>query len=220
MMNSQTAISLIALTKEMTDRGIFGGCNAVSFPDLIDLRNIFLTLFFDRSDATHLLLVDADMQFEPQLVGDMLLADKPLIGCIYPTKRLPMTWVGSSLDPPAEPEGGLLELEYIGCGVMLIRRDCIEKMIAADQVEIETDLTKTALAGLLKPQGANRLIKAFDKLTNSQGRYLSEDFSFCERHRKAGGKVYAVIDHQITHLGIMPFTARYSDLYERKEAAE
>jgi hypothetical protein len=219
-MNSQTAVSLIALTKELADRQIFGGCNAVSFPDLIDLRNIFLTLWFDRSDATHLLLVDADMQFEPQLVGDMLLADKPLVGCIYPKKRLPLSWVGSPLTPPAVPEDNLLELEYIGAGVMLIRRDAIEAMIAFGKVEIETDLTKTALAGLLEPQGAKRIIKGFDKLTNEEGRYLSEDFSFCHRYRQAGGKVYAVINHQVTHLGIYPFTGRYSDMYAMKEAAE
>lgn len=220
MMNSQTAVSLIALTKELADRQIFGGCNAVSFPDLIDLRNIFLTLWYDRSDASHLLLVDADMQFEPDLVGDMLLADKPLMGCLYPTKRPNGTWVGSSLTPPAEPEGNLLELEYLGAGVMLIRRDCVASMIAANQVEIETDLTKTGLSGLLKPQGANRIIKGFDKTTTDEGRYLSEDFSFCHRHRKSGGKVYAVINHTLTHLGIYPFSGRYGDLYGVKEAAE
>lgn len=219
-MNSQTAVSLIALTKEMVDRQIFGGCNAVSFPDLIDLRNIFLTLWYDRSDATHLLFVDADMQFEPDLVGDMLRADKPLVGCIYPKKRLPLAWVGSPLEPPAEPENGLLEVEYLGAGVMLIRRDCVDAMITAGTVGIETDLRKTALAGLLEPHGANRIILGFDKTVTDQDRKLSEDFSFCHRHRQAGGKVYAVINHTVTHLGVMPFTARYSDMFGMKEAVE
>ncbi len=219
MMNSQTAVSLVALTKEMADQKIFGGCNAVSFPDLVDLRNIFLTLWFDCSDATHLLFVDADMQFEPSLVADMLNANVPLIGAIYPTKRLPMTWVGSPIDPPAEPDAnGILELEYIGAGVMLIRRDCVEAMIAANTVEIEPDLTKTGLRPILEGQGASRVIKGFDKTKTESGRYLSEDYSFCERHRQAGGKVYAAINHQLTHLGIMPFTANYGDLYKMKDA--
>lgn len=217
-MSSQTAVSLIALTKEMADRQIFGGCNAVSFPDLVDLRNIFLTLWYDRSDATHLLFVDADMQFEPALIGGMLLADKPLVGCIYPKKRLPLAWVGSPLDPPAQPSGGLLEVEYLGAGVMLIRRDCVDAMIAADSVSIEIDLRKTALAGLLEPHGATRIIQAFDKTVTADDRKLSEDFSFCHRYRQAGGKVYAAINHTITHLGVMPFTARYSDMYAAKDA--
>lgn len=160
------------------------------------------------------------MQFEPELVRDMLQADKQLIGAIYPKKRLPMDWVGSALVPPAQPENGILELEGLGCGVMLIRRDCIENMIEAKAVEINTDLTGTALNSLLEPHGVKRIIRAFDKITTPEGRKLSEDFSFCFRHRKAGGKVYAAIDHMICHLGVYPFTARYGNMYLAKEAAE
>jgi len=95
----------------------------MSFPDIVDLRNVFTSIWFDGLKASHLLFVDADMQFEPELVFDMLVADKPLIGAIYPRKKYPLSWVGSPIDPPAEPDGGLLELESMGCGVMMIRRD-------------------------------------------------------------------------------------------------
>lgn len=218
--NAQTTASLVALTKELAERKMFGGFSVLSFPDIVDLRNVFLSVFFDALDATHMLFVDADMQFEPELVRDMLNADKPLIGAIYPKKRLPMDWVGSALVPPAEPENGLLELQGLGCGVMLIRRDCIEGMIESGQVEIDTNLSGTALNGLLEPHGVKRIIRAFDKITTDDGRKLSEDFSFCRRHRNSGGKVYAAIDHQLTHLGVYPFSARYSDMYAMKQAAE
>jgi hypothetical protein len=218
--NSETTASLVALTKEMTEAGIFGGFSALSFPDIVDLRNVFLSVWYDALDATHMLFVDADMQFEPALIRDMLNADKPLIGSIYPKKRLPMDWVGSALVPPAEPEGGLLELQGLGCGTMLIRRDCIDNMIEAGTVEIDTDLSGTALNSLLEPHGVKRIIRAFDKITTPDKRKLSEDFSLCYRHRKAGGKVYAAINHQITHLGVYPFSARYGDMYAMKEAAE
>lgn len=218
--NAQTTASLVALTKELAERGIFGGFSVLSFPDIVDLRNVFLSVFFDALDATHMLFVDADMQFEPELVRDMLNADKPLIGAIYPKKRLPMDWVGSALVPPAEPENGLLELQGLGCGVMLIRRDCIEGMIQSGQSEVDTNLSGTALNGLLEPHGVKRIIRAFDKITTEDGRKLSEDFSFCWRHRQAGGRVYAAIEHQLTHLGVYPFSARYSDMYAMKEAAE
>lgn len=218
--NSQTTTSLVALTKELSERGIFGGFSALSFPDLVDLRNVFLSVFYEALDATHMLFVDADMQFEPELVRDMLLADKPLVGCLYRTKRLPGSWVGSALTPEKLPEGNLLELEGIGCGVMLIRRDCIANMIEAGMVEVQTDLRGTALVNLLEPHGVKRLIRGFDKVVTSDGRHLSEDFSFCHRQRSAGGKVYAVINHTIAHLGLYPFAGRYSDMYVAKEAAE
>lgn len=215
IVNSQTTASLIALTRELAARGMFGGFATLSFPDIVDLRNVFTSIWMDGVKASHMLFVDADMAFEPELVLDMLLADKPLIGAIYPRKKMPLSWVGSPINPPAEPEGNLLELESLGCGVMLIRRDCIENMIEKGTCEVETDLTGTSLTGLLEPHGVKRLIKAFDKcVTEDERKYkLSEDYSFCYRHRKAGGKVYACINHTLTHLGIHAFSARYSDMY-------
>lgn len=213
--HSQTTTSLIALTRELTHRGMFGGFASCSWPDIVDIRNVFTSIWFDAIDASHMLFVDADMQFEPDLVLDMLLADKPLIGALYPRKTFPLSWVGNRLDPPAEPEGNLLELEGLGCGVMLIRRDCIENMIEKGVCEVQTDFHGTSLKNLLEPQGVNRLIKAFEKLTtDDEKKYqLSEDFSFCYRHRKAGGKVYAAINHKLVHFGLHHFAAKYSDMY-------
>jgi len=214
-LQSQTAVSLVALTAELVHNNAFHSISAQSFPDIVDIRNIFLTLFYDKlPDATHMLFVDADMQFEPQLVVDMIHADKPLIGVLYPKKKLPISWVGSALPEPTEPEGNLLELEAIGCGVMLIRRDCIENMLAHDNVPIMHDLHNTGLAHMVDTP-FQRILRCFDKVIDEKGRHLSEDFSMCWRHRKSGGKVYAAIDHAITHIGPQQFTAKYSDLFER-----
>ena len=210
--NSQTTASVVALTKELAERGMFGGFSSISFPDIADLRNVYLTVWYDCLDASHILFVDADMQFEPSLVQDMLLADKPMVGCIYPKKRLPIAWVGSALSPPKEPEGNLLELEGIGFGVTLIRRDCVANMIATGNVEIDEDMGGSA-AEMVIAHGGKRMIRAFDLYRDGKRR-LSEDFSFCRRHRDAGGKVYAVTNHTIAHLGLYQFTARYSDMFK------
>ncbi len=217
-MHAQTTASLIALTKELVLRDMFGGFSSLSFPDIVDLRNVFLSIWFDGMTASHILMCDADMQWEPELIRDMLVADKPLIGSIYPRKRVPLSWVGSPLEPPAEPEGGLLELDSLGCGTMLIRRDCIENMIEKGTCEVRTDLAGSSLRGLLDPHGVTRMIRAFDKVTTEDEKRweLSEDYSFCYRHRKAGGRVYAAINHQLTHLGVHPFSGRYGDIYEAR----
>jgi len=208
-MNAQTAASLVALTKVLTECGIPVSFTAQSQPDIVDLRNAIATIWYECLDATHLLFVDADMQFEPDLVLDMLAADKPLIGAIYPKKRLPIEWVGSALTPPAEPEGNLLEVEGLGCGVMLIRRDCIDLIISSGNVEIDND-PKGVVGGLVRSMGATRALHLFDRI-NDDGRRLSEDLSFCKRVRDSGGKVYAIINHTVTHLGLFQYTARYSD---------
>lgn len=215
IINAQTTLSLVATVKELVIRDMFDGFSTQSFPDIGDLRNVFLSIWFETRKSSHLLFIDADMMWEPELIGDMIMADKQLIGAIYPRKSLPLSWVGSPLEPPAEPEGNLLELESLGCGAMLIRRDCIENMIEKGACEVQTDLAGTSLKGLLKPHGAHRLIRAFDRLVTDDEKHfhLSEDYSLCYRHRKAGGKVYAAINHQLTHLGIHPFSAKYSDMY-------
>jgi hypothetical protein len=45
---------------------------------------------------------------------------------------------------------------------------------------------------------------------------VSEDLSFCIRHRNAGGKVWAAIGHKISHVGPYDFAARYLDVVEQQ----
>lgn len=212
-MQAQTAVSLVALVAELAHNNAFHSILSNSFPDIVDCRNMYLSLWYDKLvDSSHMLFVDHDMQFEPQLIVEMLKADKPLIGCLYPHKRLPISWVGSALSSNPLPENGLLELEGVGCGVMLIRRDCVEKILAQGLCPVQNDKDKTGLLHMFDSP-MKRIIHAFDKVIDEKGRHLSEDFSFCWRHRKSGGKVYAAIDHAITHIGPQQFTAKYSDVY-------
>jgi len=43
------------------------------------------------------------------------------------------------------------------------------------------------------------------------GARLSEDYAFCHRWRQCGGTVYANVAHEISHVGLHRFAARYSD---------
>lgn len=217
--SAYTTQSLVALTKELSDRNWFGGFSTLSFPDLEDLRAMFLTVWFDRLEASHILFVDADMQFDPQLVIDMVEADKPLVGCIYPKRTLPIEWVGSAFPGQEQkPDNGFVEFEGIGFGVTLIRRDCVQAMLDAGSVEVRTNIARTSVGKLLNNQGCERIIRAFDKVQEGD-RELSEDFSFCWRHRQAGGKVWAATHHRITHIGNYGFAGRYGDVLEESAGA-
>lgn len=182
----------------------------MSYPDLEDLRAMFLTIFFDKIDASHILFVDADMMFEPELVLDMIDFDKPLVGCLYPKRTLPISWVGSALSGEQHIENGFLKVEGIGFGITLISRDCVQAMIDNGHTEIDEDLDAHTAGQMLKSQGVTRMIRAFDKI-KLPGRQLSEDFSFCERHRRSGGDVWAAIHHKVTHIGDYGFGAKYMD---------
>ena len=68
---------------------------AISYANVGEARNALLTHWFDKTDFTHLLFVDADMGFEPQLIADMLAFDKPIVGVIYAKRRVDLQKLAS-----------------------------------------------------------------------------------------------------------------------------
>ena len=171
---------------------------------------MFLTIWFDRLDATHILFVDHDMRFEPELVLDMVAFDKPLVGTLYPMKTLPVKWTTSGLEGEQVIDRGFLKVEGVGFGVTLIRRDCVQSMLDVPGLcEIETNLKRHSAGSMMEGQGCDRIIRAFDTV-NLPDRRLSEDFSFCWRYRQAGGDVWAATHHRVVHVGQYGYSGKYA----------
>src|SRR5215831_19278599 len=80
--------SMLTLTRVLQKRGIDFAFNAISYSEIAESRNFLLTHWYDKTDATHLLFVDADMGFPTELITDMLDFAKPLVGAIYPKRSL------------------------------------------------------------------------------------------------------------------------------------
>src|SRR5262245_57018205 len=78
--------SLLRLQRALERRNWTMRHMAISYAYVGEARNALMTHWYDKSDATHLLFIDADMGFEPQLIFDMIALDKPITGVIY-TKR-------------------------------------------------------------------------------------------------------------------------------------
>lgn len=205
---SQTTRSLMALAKALMATGREYYFGTQSFPDIAELRNIFLTIWFDRIDASHMLMVDSDMDFEPQLVLDMLAFNKPLVGCLYPKRTLPIEFVGRPLKGKPNTEGGFLEMEGVGFGVTLIRRDCVQTMLDSQEAVSDRRLDNHVYGPMLKEQGVVRIIKAFDNIETETGK-MAEDLSFCRRYRESGGQVWAATHHKVTHIGQYGFSGKF-----------
>ncbi len=81
------------------------------------MRNVFANLVMQDESFTHLLFVDADMGFSPSLVERMIGADKPLVGAIYPHRRLELEKFYALRDEIADPAvARLVAIEYINAG--------------------------------------------------------------------------------------------------------
>ena len=53
---------------------------SIAYADIVESRSFLLTHWYDKTDATHLLFIDADMGYEPQLIVDMVQLRKPVVG--------------------------------------------------------------------------------------------------------------------------------------------
>lgn len=208
---AETTRSLMDLAWSLNANGYDYCFMTQSYPDIVELRDMMLTLWYDRLvDTDHCLMVDADMAFEPQLVLDMLALEEPLVGCLYPKKTYPISYVGRP-QPGGAKRGGFIEMRDIGFGVTLIRRDCVRDMLDSRVAQSDSRIDAFTFGPMLREWGVNRLIKAFERVEVDTG-LMTEDYSFCARHRAAGGTVWAATHHKITHVGAHGYSGRFADV--------
>jgi hypothetical protein len=180
-------------------------------------RNTLADIFYNRTDYTHLLFLDADIQFMGEDIIKMLDYDKPLVGGVYPKKSI--NWekitelvnenneneltceniqaiVKNSVvilldDPVINLNDDFIETRYTGTGILLIQRIVLDKM----RESFPNDVYTVGETG-----GTTVFFRYFDTELKD-GIYLSEDYWFCDRWRQLGGKVYIYTKFRCRHWG-------------------
>lgn len=220
VITATTFLTTHAIRAHLGSKGIGGGISTLSFPDIAELRSMATTIWFDTMpSSSHILFIDADMGFAPELISDMLMFDEPLIGAIYPQRKLPLSWAGSGTGASVtQRRGDFMEVEGVGFGCTLISRACIQAMIDKYPELIDSRLHLHPAGETLRQTGTNRLLRFFEKMDIPERGIVSEDLSFCIRYRQAGGLVWAAIGHKISHVGPYDFAARYLDVIEQQAA--
>jgi len=172
--------SMFHLLPALARNGIGTAMSTISFPDIEVARNYLVTTFFDlKPDCTHMLIVDADMGFPPQLIADMLDLDVPVCGVAYPRKGiLPgggLSFIHGALDR-SEERNGFVRTDACGTGVMMIKREAIARMIETlPEIVDKTRFKTSAFADRFE-----RFLTPFTKV-RLEDRELSTDYSFCRR---------------------------------------
>lgn len=180
-------------------------------------RNTLVSSFLNETAATHMLFIDADISFEPDAVLRLLRSNKDVVGAMYPIKdydweqastapsssetypQAAMRYVGTPIPGrSAEWDGACSTAYYIGTGMMLIKRSVVEKMIAA-----YPELRYTGIHAFHRDKRPQLPQYALFEclIDNETGLYLSEDYAFCERWRRLGGKLWLDTEIQLTHTG-------------------
>ena len=162
-------------------------------PSVERARNI-LTASFLASPCTHILFCDTDIGFTPEQVDRITSHDVGVVGGLYPLKELsPIPKWCSNAHPTKPPvrADGLLQVSYIGTGFMCVRRDVFEKIIS----KIGQHLSYIP-AG--KTEGREY---AFWRQGVRDGRFLTEDWQFCQDVNELGGQIFADTQVILTHAG-------------------
>ena len=163
-------------------------------------RNTLTAKFLHTKESTHLMFIDADIGWEPWHLLVMLDAQKDVIGGLYPMKSLPIKWCVNGI--PGQPEPGpdqnLIEVSKTGTGFMLIKRDVFEKLDAHPATKpFKNDI---GLDPALDPY-----MKTYFDTAVREGRYYSEDWTFCENWRDIGGQVWVDKRVLLRHTGTYTF---------------
>lgn len=151
---------------------------------------------------THLIFIDVDIAFDETAVIKLLLANKDIVGGLYPKKGLPISYVVNGINNPKR-EDKLLQVKHIGTGFMCIKRQVIEKMFKKyKKLKYKTNI---GLGEMFDNYTYALFETGIDEETND---YLSEDYTFCKRWTGMGGEIWAETSITLDHSGYYSFKGR------------
>jgi len=228
-----TTKSLYRLTLALQKADIATSLMFADSADIIENRNT-LSAFFLESKASHLLFIDSDIEFEPQLVGDFVNLKQPIVGAAYPKRQIDTRILVEAYEQLKEikdpderfraakarashfpfvvkkgmrVQNGFVSANGIPAGLMLIHRRVFDTMVdQRDKIDLQ-QLGPTPLW----PKGGHHGF--FDRVWIEDKKYwLSEDLSFCNRWvQGVGEEIYAYIGPGVVHHGNMAYDANYFD---------
>ncbi len=200
-------------------------------------RNTLVDQFL-RSDCTHLLFIDSDIDFRPDDALALLALDKDLIGAPYPKKviaweriydahRLGLADTAQSLEgyqgdyvfnlapgtTSIRMDEAVPVLE-VGTGFLMVKRAVFEQFQTAYPGQMYTpDHNRTSAF-----DGSRQICAFFDTVIDPETtRYLSEDYMFCQWCRKIGLTVWLLPWPELKHMGAYVFTGSLLKLAQLSE---
>ena len=141
------------------------------------------------------LWIDSDVVFEPDDVERLRSHGKEIVSAIYPKKgrrALASHVLPGTKEIVFGKEGGLVEILYAATGFLLVKRKVYHDIqhqlgLPSCNQRFGQPVVPYFLP-LIKPDGIGQW-------------YLSEDYSFCERARQCGYKIWADTSIRLGHIG-------------------
>ncbi len=163
---------------------------------LVRERNDLVKAFLE-SDCTHMLCIDSDIAWQPQDIKRLIDHQEDFVAALYPARGPEKCFLfrgvyGENKKMDVSKKG-LLEMEYIPAGFMLIRRIVFESIILQ-----RSDLYYEPKAEELKHTRGH----LFFGIELWEGEFWGEDYVFCRNVRKAGFHIWIDPVIPLDHSGI------------------
>ena len=191
-------------------------------------RNVLLAYFL-ASDYTHLLFIDADIEFQTEDVLKLYAHDKDVVVGAYPKKGVAWDKIRSNLTDPANKDREMSDRDMASFGSdYAINFQFLDK--ETKTIGVENGLVKLHDAGtgfmMIKREAILKMIKAYPEFKYNNDvninndslkdkfyamfdtmidpidrRYLSEDYTFCRRWQAIGGDIWLDPSISLNHYG-------------------
>ena len=174
-------------------------------------RNVLAALFLN-SGFDYQLFVDADVEFEPEVIGRMIISEKDFICCPY-RKKTPDNSVKYSVNFEDHENinidsKGVCEIKRGPAGLTLIHRKVYEQLMAKHpNLQIKTHSSI--------PEAAAKYLYNFWETEFKDGIWIGEDVKFCDLAREAGFKFHAIVDGETVHHGNMGYKGKLVDTFKK-----
>lgn len=220
---------LTALVAQLSGNGHPINISTVVNESLVTRARNELVKNFLMTDCTHLFFIDSDICFTAEDVFRIVSHDKDVVVASYPLKG--HRWSNlqgiKEINDPEEIRiktidhvvnfkfkseddlingrldvcEGLVEVHEGGTGFMCIKRHVIEEIIKANpQISYQKEVRF-----LIDERDDGTRWAVFDTEIEDGRRYLSEDYLFCRRWQRLGGKVWLDPFVELTHMGTHAF---------------
>lgn len=227
----QYFLSMFRLSQVLMQYGIKFRITTLRNESLVTrARNILTAMFLEDKSCTHLMFIDADIEFEPESVIRMLAMDKDVIAGAYPKKTINWAQVQKAAEMGKEDLAsygadyainlkvqpgtnkvrtsmGAVEVLDASTGFFIVKREVIERMTEAHpELHYKNDSSIDAKFNPYCYALWDTMIDPDDR------RYLSEDYTFCRRHQKLGGEIWVDPNTKLNHVGSFTFNGNLNNM--------
>jgi hypothetical protein len=230
----QYFLSMFRLSQVLIQHGIRFRITTLRNESLITrARNILTAMFLEDKSCTHLMFIDADIEFDPDGVIRMLAMDKDIIAAAYPKKTINWDLVKRAADQGNDKLStfgadyainlkvdketrrvrthmGAVEVLDASTGFFIVKREVIEKMVETHpELHYKHDSS-------IDPKFNPHCYAFWDtEIDPVDRRYLSEDYAFCRRWQRMGGEIWVDPNTKLNHVGSFTFEGNLNNILQK-----